>query len=178
MTVNELLFNDIGVKIQRVAKVIVWIYIVISFVGGVSMFFVGIFDFRNSFYLALLSPVAVLTGCLYGWLSVIILYGFGKLVADVEELKEKNNMAINSPVTAKDTPAFTAEDKHKKAYQCECGTIYHGMFCPVCGAGRSKKSGFDVKLAERAKGKMVFCDCGNHYYGKVCPVCGRENRNH
>ncbi|MBO5798032.1 MAG: hypothetical protein J6R77_06790, partial [Clostridia bacterium] len=95
---NFLDFYAYVIKIQKVAKVIAWTEIVLSIIGGVALFFCAFIDFKYLWCLIFLAPIAVVLGCIMAWLSVITLYGFGKLIEDVEAIRNEK-----SPITKVET---------------------------------------------------------------------------
>lgn len=80
------MFNNIGKKIMKFAKVMCWIVIILGIIvsiasayemARVNTILVGIVVFI---------PSVVLTVFL-GWASFLVLYGFGQLVDDTHEIK-------------------------------------------------------------------------------------------
>ena len=68
---NSIMFDDIGVKIQKVAKAIAQTDIVLSIISGVVLFFCAFIAIDDLWYLIFLAPIAVVVGCIMAWLSVI-----------------------------------------------------------------------------------------------------------
>ena len=125
---NEIMFDNIGKKIQTVAKAIVWVEIIASILSGIVLFFYGLFNLESLWYLLILAPFVGYIGCIAAWLSVILLYGFGKLVEDVNVIRCSSNE--NRKIVFGDDqnmPHF------KQASECECGELFYGMYCPSCG---------------------------------------------
>ena len=56
------------------------------------------------------------------------------------------------------------------AWQCTCGTITTGKFCPECG---SKQPEPEPAPAPAGDGSWD-CTCGSHNTGKFCPECGAK----
>lgn len=98
---NNIMFSNIGKKIQRVAVVTVWVEIITSIICGIIIFFLGLIwgisDDASYLWYALLAPVTVVLACVMAWLSVIVLYGFGKLIEDVEATRNRldGNLTVN-----------------------------------------------------------------------------------
>lgn len=90
---NSIMFDDIGMKIQKAAKIVAWSNIVMSIVGGIVLFFFAFFD-TDLWYLIFLAPIAAAFGCVMAWLSVITVYGFGKLIDDVEAIRNQKPPVI------------------------------------------------------------------------------------
>ena len=77
------MFDNIGSKIKTLAKVICWIGILISVISGIvviaSTGSTGV-------------PVGILVivlGALLSWIGSFVLYGFGQLIENSEEIKSK-----------------------------------------------------------------------------------------
>ena len=97
---NAIMFDNIGEKIKKVAKVIAWTEIVLSIIGGVIMLiggFSNVFDgYSDAWIIVLLSPVAVVVGCICAWLSVITLYGLGELIVKMSKNEENTRMILRT----------------------------------------------------------------------------------
>ncbi len=131
---NSIMFDYIGLKIQSVAKTIIWINIAISIISGIVMFFYALTDLENLWHLIFISPVSIVVGCAAAWLSNIILYGFGKLVEDVEYLRtQKSDSLYKEAQEQKETPTLRETPALREASHCRCGEIFYGRYCPVCG---------------------------------------------
>lgn len=86
---NDLMFYQIGKKIQIVAKVITYAGVALSIIAGLILFGFACNDPDKLKGLFFLAPVAVVVGSLAAWLSAIRLYGFGKLIEDTEAIRNK-----------------------------------------------------------------------------------------
>lgn len=53
------------------------------------------------------------------------------------------------------------------AWECSCGTITNGKFCPECGAAKP-----EAAPAPAEDDGSWDCACGSHNTGKFCPECG------
>ncbi len=104
---NEIMFEDIGTKIKKVAVVSVWIGIISSLIGAVCMFVTGLSAFEDFWWMILLSPIIFFCGCVISWLSVIFIYGFGELICDTKNI----NRSIKNLKITSDTSS-TVEHKH------------------------------------------------------------------
>ncbi len=67
------MFNNVGSKLQTMAKVFTWIGIACSAISGVAMMFGG-----GLMILSGLLTIAL--GSLCSWLSSLAMYGFGEMV--------------------------------------------------------------------------------------------------
>ena len=87
---NSFMFDNIGKKIQNVAKVICWIGIIASIYTGISILYSS-FNYSYFGYQVFVGPIVGILGCLLSWLSSLLIYGFGKLVEDTEAIR--NNIS-------------------------------------------------------------------------------------
>lgn len=104
---GSILFDNIGRKIQIVAKVTMFVNIIASFIGGIVMIIMSLINFEYMWFGILLAPFAIVIGCISAWLSVICLYGFGKLIEDVEWIRNTNK----TPTKAIAPQVTTVTDK-------------------------------------------------------------------
>jgi len=79
------MFNNIGNKIKRAAKVFFWIGFVIGIAGGAAGVVMGILSYNTGAYaMAILTILGgiLFAGLMYilSWVAVMPLYGFGELV--------------------------------------------------------------------------------------------------
>ena len=56
------------------------------------------------------------------------------------------------------------------AWQCTCGTITDGKFCPECGGKKPEPT--PTPAPAPADDGSWDCTCGSHNTGKFCPECG------
>lgn len=126
------MFDNIGVKIKRLAFIIFIIEAVISILYGL----VYIIVFKNMFYLLI-----CIIGPFVAWLSSFLLYGFGELVDNSSKIKsdtedQKKNQQIIIKELKKLNGSNPNEDKDSKNWTCEnCGTLNdnYASFCYICG---------------------------------------------
>lgn len=141
------MFENIGRKIMVLAQVLAWIGIVISII-------VGLFLISSNKEELVGTGVAVLfLGSLGSWIGSFLLYGFGRLIDNSEELvfltekllmqntkpRNKRNINDNSVVGDAETvsvssDAATENDRIYKRTFCEkCGSKLNDYTCPACG---------------------------------------------
>ncbi len=176
---DSLMFDDIGIKIQKVAKIIAWTDIVLSIIGGIVLFFYAFNDIEYLWYLIFLAPIAVVIGCIMAWLSVITLYGFGKLIEDVEAIRNKKPPIIKVGTESKQPQKSTNQSSAKKENDISPKTTnvveakqitsqqkvaakkeetIHALPCPECGEDLSFMGWDENELKEE----------------QTCPLCGKE----
>ncbi len=85
------MFSNIGGKIQKLAKFVCWVGIVLCIISGIGYILAG--DEANGIYVGLPSTVVgilvIVVGSLYSWLSSLCLYGFGTLIVKAESIDGK-----------------------------------------------------------------------------------------
>ncbi|MBR6515010.1 MAG: hypothetical protein IKT46_09295 [Clostridia bacterium] len=101
---ESMLFDNVGRKIQNVAKGIMCLDIIASFLGGIAMFFVALINFEELWYYILLAPVTVIIGCVAAWLSALPIYGFGRLIENTEDICDQNRVLMKN-TAPQSTPA-------------------------------------------------------------------------
>lgn len=90
------MFNNIGHKIQKLAKAFCWIGIVfwtikgIDLIGSLSMThqLTGSYVTASSAAGVLVSIVTIIVGVLVSWIGSLVLYAFGQLVEDTHAIRE------------------------------------------------------------------------------------------
>lgn len=86
------MFNNIGSKIKALAKVICWLGIIASAVGGIA-YIISMSRLYNQSMMAVIivflaGLIIAAVGALVSWLSTFILYGFGELIEKVSSIEE------------------------------------------------------------------------------------------
>ena len=122
------MFDNIGGKIQGLAKVICWIGIIASVIAGIVM----IYDATSRYYtdteLVWLGIAVAIVGSLLSWVGSFVLYGFGELVENSDEIvyelqkKQSGSVTIEGsaprvmarPYIGKDPYAAAAEAAEKR----------------------------------------------------------------
>ena len=135
------LYKNIGGKIKNLAK---WIFI-IEAIGAIITGFVLLFTDDDLILYGLLTLVC---GPIIAWLGSWILYAFGELVEDVHAMRDKEGTTKETSSSEKETlennSQTTTENSNinlRKATQCECGELYYGLHCPICGKSSKKQGG-------------------------------------
>ncbi len=81
------MFNNMGRKIQALAVTLCWIGIGIFVIAGAFLLYFG-FKAHQAGFMAI-GVLVLILGPLFSWLSIFVLYAFGDLVANVQEIKEQ-----------------------------------------------------------------------------------------
>ena len=155
------LYTNIGKKIQTWAK---WIFIVEA-IGAIIAGFVLI---AEDVHLILVALLTVILGPIAAWVSSWLMYGFGKLIEDVEAIRNKdpkpvviqqvapsqsaaNTSTATTPASAKTTPVHTETsqpaiapnqifDSHWVCGKCKTKNLNTRNDCWSCGHKRSTES--------------------------------------
>ncbi len=82
------MFDNIGGKIKALAQVVCWIGIIFSFIGGIAVMLSDVDLFFLSF-------VIIVVGAISSWVSSFVLYGFGQLIDNTDELVHYKNFIVD-----------------------------------------------------------------------------------
>lgn len=80
---------------------------------------------------------------LFVWIGSWIMYAFGELVEDIHIMAfNERTVEQHSNDSVEQPPKITYEESTnlRKANQCDCGEMYYGLFCPVCGKRTKEQS--------------------------------------
>ena len=72
-----------------------------------------------------------------------------------------NPALVNNPAAAMPVNQAAPAAREKDSWQCSCGMVATGKFCPECGAKKPEVSGW-------------VCACGATNTGKFCSECGAK----
>ena len=81
------MFNNIGHKIQVLAKVLCWIGIICWVITGLVLMAGGEFVRANSGAGVVAGIMTIIVGVLVSWIGSFLLYGFGQLVEDTHAIR-------------------------------------------------------------------------------------------
>ncbi len=162
---NSIMFDNIGEKIKKVAKVTAWIGIVVSIIGGIVLFFWGLIELEYLWFLIFLAPITVVVGCIMAWLSVIMLYGFGELIENSKKTN-KEIRALNAKKVQTEKNAQTIKvEKSRKDNDFE---RKENIQQPQKEKAPSEKLGTIVKMGAH---RIEECDiCGEEKMTAPCDV--------
>lgn len=79
------MFENVGGKIKIVSKVMVWIEIIFSVIGGLALLF--------NRYTQVAGLALLIAGPLVAWLSGLFLYGFGQLIENTDRMANQQPAA-------------------------------------------------------------------------------------
>ncbi len=82
------MFNNIGSKIKKLAKVVCWVSIILSIITGISLFIAAASGQADPITAVTSGIVTVVVGVLVSWLGCFLLYGFGELVDNSTRIRE------------------------------------------------------------------------------------------
>lgn len=143
------LYGNIGGKIKGMAKVFFIVESIITILAGVALLISAI-DSYNSEERFLLGFFFLALGPVIAWISSWLLYAFGELVEKTRANENNTRQILSVLQSSSDTAhqknvfaetiSQTASVKNsqesfslKNMTQCECGKLFYGIYCPVCG---------------------------------------------
>ncbi|MBE6924878.1 MAG: hypothetical protein E7466_06565 [Ruminococcaceae bacterium] len=156
---------NIGKLIKTTAVIILVVFIILfAFLGG------AFFDPNTGVF------IGALLGLCLGWLQFVLLYGFGKIIDDVHQIRKKTcgdvapapktSQPINETPALWECPLCGRQNPVGKNVCCNCGTEL----------GNSTNGASNLVIAVKADGSWVcpFCDTHNTPESKFCRECGIE----
>lgn len=85
------MFDNIGSKIMKLAKVLCWIGIILSVISGIIIIAGGANNSRvygyNSGPSVLTGILTIVLGCLASWIGSFFTYGFGQLIENTDNIR-------------------------------------------------------------------------------------------
>lgn len=81
------MFDQIGTKIKKVAKICYHIGEISSITIGIILFFMAFINWDDTWFLMFVGPAIAALGWLMSWLSVLCIYGFGELIEKTTEIE-------------------------------------------------------------------------------------------
>ncbi len=82
------MFDNIGSKIMKLAKVLCWIGIILSIIYGIIIMAAGNRSYNGGGGV-LAGLLVIVIGCLASWVGSFFAYGFGQLIEDTQEIRRK-----------------------------------------------------------------------------------------
>ena len=80
------MFDNIGSKIMKLAKVLCWIGIIASIVSGIVIISGGSRSY-NSGAAVFSGILTIVLGCLFSWIGSFFTYGFGHLIENTDNIR-------------------------------------------------------------------------------------------
>ncbi|MBR3099576.1 MAG: hypothetical protein IKH18_08420 [Clostridia bacterium] len=85
------MFDNIGAKIMKLAKILCWIGIILSIISGIIIIAGGASNSRAYGYdggsAALTGILTIVLGCLASWIGSFFTYGFGQLIENTDNIR-------------------------------------------------------------------------------------------
>ena len=179
------MFNNIGSKIKKVAEIFCWLGIIGYAVCGIVMFILA----ENASYYdetpyIIYGFLLIILGPISSWLSSLILYAFGKLVEDVEAIRDKRPpvVKLESERNGKQLTQETSQNiaKKEKSITPPMPSIHPRDTVTV------EQNSVEKKESKQEQKISLPCpECGEdlRFMGwdesdlgqnQTCPMCGKE----
>ena len=134
------MFDNIGEKIQGLAKFICWAGIIISLISGIWMISNATNSWHTDEELIVAGIAVIVFGSLLSWVSSFALYGFGRLVENSEhlpsiatELKKNNKLQIAKDNSPKKRQVLLGLERRSLRKRIRRKKFKDGWICPGCG---------------------------------------------
>ena len=126
------MWDNIGEKIKLLAKIIAWVGIISSVIGGSRLISQG-FDMnqsgRGGELFIFLGIASLIGGSIISWISSFFMYGFGELIKKTAAI-EQNTRNGTSPDIVQNNAQFSNGWVCKK---CNYTNYSSALFCNSCG---------------------------------------------
>lgn len=86
------MFDNIGIKIKKLAVSIYWLGFSLSIFLSVLYIIFHMRDFNSVIELIIVLPIIII-GCLISWIDSLLIYGFGELIVKTAEIAENTKDA-------------------------------------------------------------------------------------
>ena len=87
------MFDNIGSKIMKLAKVLCWIGIILSVISGIAIM-AGAASYNTYGYSSssgganiIVGIITIVLGCLFSWIGSFFTYGFGQLIENTDYIR-------------------------------------------------------------------------------------------
>lgn len=183
------MFNNIANQLKNSAKIVYWSGLLASLALAISQIY--FIDLDSFFYNLLIMAAIMWVGGIGSAIVACVLYALGELVekttANEQNTREILNILKSVPFqrnVQNESVASTSKEYQneeavvppqislKKACQCECGEMFYGLHCPVCG--RKAQSQNTIHTENANVHKWRCSGCGNMRSQSPCEYCGKE----
>lgn len=123
------MFSNVGKKIQGVVTTIFLVEFIVSCIVGIAIGSI-IYKSSDSIGAALLVGLIVIAiGIFFSWLSLLLLYAFGR----IEESCEEQCALLRQLVASQSGNLVVMEPTIKKCPKCNAVMDNDSVFCSACG---------------------------------------------
>ena len=140
------MWDNIGSKIKVLAKVIAWIGIICSIIGGIVLFVIGLkMRYGGALYVGL-GFAAIIGGSLISWISSWFMYGFGEIIHNTEIIRRnisknenKSDIGSSGLNPSNVSSGSSTGNKSSDTWVCKkCGekNPHYSTSCKGCGVYR------------------------------------------
>ena len=81
------MFENIGSKIMKLAKVLCWLGIIASVITGIAIIGASSYNRYSSGSSILAGILTIVFGCLLSWIGSFFTYGFGQLIENTDHIR-------------------------------------------------------------------------------------------
>ncbi len=148
------MFDNIGEKLKKMAKVFCWIGIIGSVVLAISYFVMS----KNNDGFVLTGLIVLFVGCLVSWASNLALYGFGELIDRIISI---DNKLGKKGSRIKDIVLSDSSKSNKSEKQLEEES---GKPCQLCGIRTDKL--VEAYISDHNGARKIY----------VCEECAQANK--
>ena len=147
------MWDNIGEKIKILAKIIAWVGIIASIIGGLILIVQGVKINQNSWngsgggLLILGGLGTIIGGSILSWISSFSMYGFGELIDNSEIIKS------NTSKNEKSSVVNNFVKNNKKCPFCAENIKIEAKICPYCGKNVMEFELEQKKIEEENKKK-------------------------
>ena len=149
------MFDNIGGKIKALAKILCWIGIIGSIIGGIVIIRAGnAVSSYSSYYgssassssSGVLGVLTMILGSLLSWIGSFFTYGFGQLIEDTQAIHSILYSAKSDQQVSTNTPSKQVTESEKSkilsdgGWVCNsCGRVNHSYVSSCVSCGTKKK---------------------------------------
>jgi len=96
------MWDNIGEKIKGLAKIIAFLGIVLSVIGGIILLFIGWNQSYSGGIYIVIGFITMIVGSLISWISAWFMYGFGELIVKTNEIEKNTRNEYSSKTLLKE----------------------------------------------------------------------------
>lgn len=162
------MFDNIGGKIQVLAKIICWIGIIACIIVGIIII-VNATQYRytrtDEVFIGI---VVIIGGSIFSWIGSFVLYGFGELVENSSLIRYELSKRNSSSNTLETSSVLQSESTSEPFWVCPHCTKHNPPTLQVCVCGTRKP------IPANRDWVCPNCSTENKSYMGTCMKCGKS----